>query len=405
MKIALLASTFLPRIGGAEIVVHNLAKQLCAQGHDALVITWWGLWRDVWRRVSYPMIPLLPGSYTDTSRSQWLQGHGSSDWISFQIRMLQRWFKFDLWNIHMAYPAGMLVLPELKRLGVPIVSTCHGDDIFYRPEIEYTTQGNIHVRKAIYQSLEMSDAVTAISGSIRAEYIRQGLLSDRIYDVPNGTNVAQIKEQRVERARVRQEMGWPLDAVILLSVGRNHKQKGYALIPDILKQLAIMGRQVIWCVVGSGSDDVQRMAEDAGFHGVVNGVPPIVANSGGETFDLMPPTRLVKLYKAADVFVLPTNFESFGLVLVEAMASGLPIVTTRVEGCVDVVKDEVTGVLATMGNAQEIASAIRRVMMEPGLRENLVNNGLAAADQYEWALVAQRYLDCYQSTIAKVQEA
>lgn len=399
MKIALLASTFLPRIGGAEVVVHNLAIQLRAAGHDARVITWWGLWRKVRGRVPYPVIPLLPGSFSGRNRNRWFRGCGTGGWMAFQIRALQRWMRFDLWNVHMPYPAGMLAVPALARAGVPVVSTCHGDDIFHRPEIEWIMMGYPQIREGILQSLKSSDRVTAISGSVRDEYVRQGIAPDRIRDVPNGTHIADIKAQAVDREQVRREMGWPSDVPVLLSVGRHHKQKGYALIPEILKELASTGRTFIWCVVGSGSNEVQTFCEQAGFRGVVRGVPPIAANAAAKTFGPFPHPELIRLYKAADLFVFPTYFETFGLVLVEAMAAGLPVVTTRVPGCIDVVTDGENGLLASAGNAAEIAAAIRRVLSEPDLRQKLVRNGLRSADRYEWNRVAEQYIRVYEESV------
>lgn len=404
MRIALLASTFLPRIGGAEIVVHNLAKQLSMHGHEVCVITWWGQWKEVWKRVPYSVIPLLPGSYSDRARFRWLHGKGSSRWISFQIRMLQKIVKFDLWNIHMAYPAGMLAVPELKRLGVPVVSTCHGDDIFYLPTHGLTLLENRYIREAVSRSLLFSDAVTAIRNSAREEYTKLGIANDRIWDIPNGTSVARIKAQPAERGYVREKMGWAPDAFVLLTVGRYHKVKGYDLIPDVLERLMARGGKFVWCVVGHGADEVQRMCEQAGFHGILDGVLPIVAESGDNAFDRFPPSELIRLYKAADVFVLPTYFESFGLVLIEAMAAGIPIVTTNVIGCRDAVTDGHNGLLVSPGDADGIASAIRQTMQDCELRDRLVQAGLKEAEQYEWDFVARKYIHCYEFTISRVRK-
>jgi glycosyltransferase involved in cell wall biosynthesis len=96
--------------------------------------------------------------------------------------------------------------------------------------------------------------------------------------------------------------------------------------------------------------------------------------------------------KQIDVLVLPSDAEGFGLVLIEAMAAGVPVVATEVAGIRDVVQDGCTGLLVRAGDAQELAGAIRRVSEDDALRERLVREGLGdVRERYSWSAVLEKY--------------
>ena len=119
--------------------------------------------------------------------------------------------------------------------------------------------------------------------------------------------------------------------------------------------------------------------------------------SDADVFDL-PPKQLVELYATADVYVLPTLIETFGMVLVEAMAAGLPIVTTDAPGVCDVIDGDVTGIKTPVGNVELMADKIIELFKDATLIERLSSNALKQAlSSYDWDFVTNQYIAFYEA--------
>jgi glycosyltransferase involved in cell wall biosynthesis len=157
-------------------------------------------------------------------------------------------------------------------------------------------------------------------------------------------------------------------ALTLLSVGRLVRVKGQALLLEALSQLAAEGVPARLTIVGDGPKrrDLERLAHE---HDVADRVT--FAGSVGQD-------EIVSYYERADVFCLPSFGEGVPVVLMEAMAAGLPVVTTRIMGVPELVEDGVSGLLVAPGRADSLARAIRQLAESRDLRTNL---GLAAREK------------------------
>ncbi|MBF0290426.1 MAG: glycosyltransferase, partial [SAR324 cluster bacterium] len=146
MKIAHLSFSFLPQIGGAEIFVHNLALQQEQAGHQVLVICGWNYWREIKGAIHYTVRPLLPKTLPVISK---VRKHGyDTRWlVNAQIAFYQLIYRFDMWHIHMAHPAGVGAVFMLKAMRVPTLLSSYGGDIQTLPEIDYGNRLNPEVEK------------------------------------------------------------------------------------------------------------------------------------------------------------------------------------------------------------------------------------------------------------------
>ena len=113
---------------------------------------------------------------------------------------------------------------------------------------------------------------------------------------------------------------------------------------------------------------------------------------------------LPKIYPAADVFVFPSLYETFALVCLEAMASGLPVLASRVGGIEDYLRDEENG-LFIKRDGQDIAQKLDRVLADAGLRARLRSNGLKTAANYSWDKIAQQYLRLFDQLMMEREAA
>jgi phosphatidylinositol alpha-mannosyltransferase len=116
------------------------------------------------------------------------------------------------------------------------------------------------------------------------------------------------------------------------------------------------------------------------------------------------PEELPRYYRTATVFCAPsTGFESFGIVLLEAMAAGVPIVASDIAGYRSVLEDCAEGFLIPPGDAQAIARALVKLLQDPTLRAQMSERGKHKATQYDWSIIAQRVLAYYDELIATHQ--
>jgi phosphatidylinositol alpha-mannosyltransferase len=116
------------------------------------------------------------------------------------------------------------------------------------------------------------------------------------------------------------------------------------------------------------------------------------------------PEELPRYYRTATVFCAPsTGFESFGIVLLEAMAAGVPIVASDIAGYRSVLEDGAEGFLTPSGDAQALARALVNLLHDPARRAQMSEHGKRKAVQYDWSIIAQRVLTYYDELIAMHQ--
>ena len=181
----------------------------------------------------------------------------------------------------------------------------------------------------------------------------------------------------------------------ILFVGRLEKRKGLRYLLDAYSRLKWDFPNTRLIVVGPGNPDkycyrilAERSLEDVVFVGAVDHV------------------MLPRYYQTADIYCSPAiGKESFGIVLLEAMAASKPIVASRIQGYADVVTDGHQGLLAPPQDGEGLAAALARLIQDPDLRRKLGANGRADVNQYAWQKVATRVVDYYQATMERQQSA
>jgi UDP-glucose:(heptosyl)LPS alpha-1,3-glucosyltransferase len=192
--------------------------------------------------------------------------------------------------------------------------------------------------------------------------------------IPNGFDPIQCNPARRarERARMRTSLGLEDDAVVLLFVANEYHRKG---LKALLHAMAALGDDRVRLLL------VGRMPVDA-WTGLIDdlGLRERVRYCG--------PTDDVALYHAAsDVFVLPTQYEAFGSVIVEALASGLPVITTALAGAAQAVTPGLNGMLQQDPDDQGELLALLRTAVAPGTARRWSDGAAGSVDGYEWSSV------------------
>ncbi|MFO1147420.1 MAG: glycosyltransferase family 4 protein [Alsobacter sp.] len=199
-----------------------------------------------------------------------------------------------------------------------------------------------------------------------------GVPSDRIATIPNGIDTTRYRRDPEAGAAIRKALDIPATARVLLFVGHEFPRKGLEFVMRAMPDLP----QDVWLLV-VGSDDptpYERMAGPATERVVFLGSR----------------SDLPALYSAANAFVLPTAYETFSLVCMEAMACGLPVVSTRVGGIEDYLVDGVNGCFVERDPAV-VAARLREMLDDPALCARMAEAALRTAGDYDWSRIALRY--------------
>ncbi len=176
----------------------------------------------------------------------------------------------------------------------------------------------------------------------------------------------------------------------ILFVGRVQPEKG---IYDLLSAIARLSREVRLSVVGAGETDaVRRRADRLGLEAQVT------------VLGALPHEALPRQYAACDVFCNPTRYEGFGMVNVEAMACGCPVITSDLPAVREYASHETNALLVSPGDVEALTASLDRLLDSPSLRDSLSDAGRQTARQFSWATQADRLAEfCRQVTDAETE--
>jgi len=223
-----------------------------------------------------------------------------------------------------------------------------------------------------------------------------GVDPETVCVVPPGVDMEQYAPRPAGGVRARLGL---LDRRVVVYAGRLERLKGADLFVEAIAELLARPGfdDVVALVCGGDSGDGRRQARHAG--GERGRLEELVAERGlverVRFLGAVTPRRLADLYALADVCVVPSHTESFGLVALEAQASGTPVVAAAVGGLVDVVEDGVTGFLLEGRDPAVFAGRIGEVLADPALRERMGSAARERAGRYTWERSVERLLALY----------
>ena len=391
MKIAFLCYSFVPRIGGAQIFSFNLIKNLIKSGHEV----------DLFlpHKDSILFNKSFPNSFISAKSILKYENKLATTLpivLRKKIKYLQRLNKYDIWQVVGAYPAGWIV-KDLSDI-VPVILRSHGDDIQKDSSLNYGSSLNPKIDRKIFQVLHNVTHLVALTKTVEKCYTDFDVKKTKITEIHNGVEIQHFS-RLVDSAKERKKLGIKKNQVFILSVGRYHKKKGYELLPEALSYLLKEGFDIKWVIVGK---NVKKLKEKFKERGLIDNIVLIEeVGSISETLsDLkFPSEHIVSLYKSADIFVMPSLLETFGMVLIEAMASRLPVVTTNAPGCRDVVQNGKNGLVVPISDSVAIAKAIKKILKNEELKSRLISSGYKFARDHDWIKITDHYLTLYKNIL------
>lgn len=283
-------------------------------------------------------------------------------------------------DAHFGYPDGEAAVRLGYWLGLPVTITLRGTEVPHskRPAL----------RKRLMRTLKAADRVFSVSDSLRRLALQLGVADERTEVVGNGVDTARF--QPVDRAEARRKCGLAADAKILISVGALVERKGMHRVIDALPALLERHPGLHYLIVGGASPEGDNRAElDAQVRRL--GLADRVHFLGA-----LPPDELKWPLSAADVFVLSTRNEGWANVFLEAMACGLPVVTTDVGGNAEVVCRPELGRVVPFGDAAALTAALDEALAREWDRQTILDY----AQDNQWDKRVAQLLRVFDELIA-----
>lgn len=356
--VVIATETFHPEVGGGETQARTLADILKSRGYSVTLVT----------RRSRPGLPRREADHQGEIVRVSPTGPG-------------RWKKWGLtFNalpalLAAARSADVMVVSGFRILGAPAVLATQlrripcllkGDSRgemsgqFFRAGAAqlHLTPGSLPVRLFVglrNRLLLRAEGFVALSEEMTEEFEKAGVPRRRIYAIPNGVDVQTFRPaEPVERTALRRRLDLP-DGKLVVYTGRLVTYKGLPVLLRSWEQLQRERAGATLVLVGEGGGDMH--ACDAELRDFVRerGLDPSVRFTGAVA-------NVADFLRAADLFVFPTMDEAFGLSLVEAMACGLPVVTTAVGGIRDFLVDDQNGVVVPVGDVEALRNALLRIL-------------------------------------------
>lgn len=385
MRILILTWEYPPLIeGGLARHVRKLSEELVRLGDEVHVLTRADeqspMEEDVegvqLHRVREPTRPRDLGEFVT-----WVE-HMNSDMLAAGVELGDR-FAFDLVHGHdwlVASACDHLA----RRFGTPLVMTIHATEYGrHQGWVDKHPQSYIHnTEKWI---VNRSQAVIACSAYMREQLADIfAVEEERVLVVPNGIDPDELRPGHSDLERLRAGFARPGEKLVLL-VGRLVYEKGFQLALEAMPRLIEKVGDVRFVVAGSGTheQELRRQATELGLDG------------HGTFVGWIDDGLLHSLYRVADLTVVPSIYEPFGLVALEAMASGCPCIVADTGGLREVVPNDRVGLRFSSKDPASLAEMAIRVLCDEALHKSLVAEAHRHVLSFDWAEVAQRTHEAY----------
>lgn len=381
MKVVHITSEFPPPIlGGGGYHVYNLTKELCKRGVDVKVFAgditstkapWKTHIEKVFGDVSVFRIPVIN-----------IPGRVYSLTPSLTTLLLRE--EAGLFHAHgyQFFPSDIAaVVSKLRH--IPLILTLHGF-----PRGFYDFVHRLYRWSIGNYTLRNVTKFIAVSNQVARDFAAIGVPKNRIKVIPNGINLDDYTNMPGGK-KFRERYGLE-DKKIILAIGRLEKIKGFEYLIMALPKISEQISNVKIVIAGpefNYGNELRRLSKEIS-------VKKDVIFSG-----LMDKDDKKEALAAADVIVVPSIYEGFGIVLLEAMAAGKPVIATKTGAAPEIIEDGMTGLLVEIGNSEQLASLITKVLKNNRFAKELSVNAKIKVEKYDWKRITSEVLRLYEEVM------
>jgi len=364
LKITLVSADFPPNVGGVAAHVFELGKALVKLDHEVDVLT----------------LPLGMSSGTVEKMSGMsvyrVKSFKNEPFFTWTFnRFLKKYIANkspDIIHVH-----GMRPLMSTKGISIPVVFTNHTSGYLKRiekggHELEKIASRLEHISAVIAPSEELCEATRIVGYKKLVKFISNGVDTEKFVPKMAGN--------------FKSTLGWSENDLVVLLARRLVEKNGVNVFANAATQVNNPKAKFLFAGDGPERAKVEKILKDGGV---------------AENYYLLgnvPNDKMIDIYQSADISVLPSFMEATSITGLESMSCGLPLIGTRVGGIPFLINDQETGLLVNPGNANEISSAINRLIENPDIRNEYGRNGRKRAEQmFSWMKIAEQTIQVYRS--------
>lgn len=398
MKIAIATAVYYPQINGVAVFSHNLAMGLVRRGHDVIVICPSQTGKSYSEKVDGVRtmylrsvdVKVYPDQIHEVpkKRKLWYR-HGlrTSVFPGHEVSEILGDFQPDVVHVQVSDPIGLSVVGWARRHGIPVVTTEHNQPEVLTDSLKigfFKKPANVLLSAYFRNRQSKSDFVT-----MPTEQAIYNLLKGKGFPVPvaavsNGVDLAAFKPGKV-KDDIYREYGLDEKKKTVLYVGRMDPEKKVGLVVEAFLKAGVKDSQLV--IVGDGVDKarlVQKYGQYQEIHFLGRVMPP----------------KLYEVYRIGDVFVTASEIETQGIVLIEAAASGLPLIAVNAGAVKEVCRDGMDGFLCQPRSVGEIAEAMKKILMDDELRAKYSKAAVEIAHEHDFEKTLDRFINIYNKVIA-----
>ncbi len=365
MKVVIVSFGFPPcHVGGSEVAAYNIARTLAKRGHEVHVIARHGK--------SLTNYELVEGFYlhrVKLPRIRFLET------ILFCLRALLIVKKLNPDIVHaQAIGAGITGLLAKRLWKKAYVVYCQGSEVYL---------WWLFKRPIARSVLKNADEVITLTEDMKRQ--AQQLCDREMLVIPNGVDLERF-EDLPAREMLRIELGFDQDEKVILFVGNLRSVKGARYLIEAMRLIKDKNASARLTLIGDGEERgaLQNHVKELELERYVTFVGRVSSE------------KVPGYMAASDTFVLPSLSEGFPVVIAEAMAAGLPIITTRIGGLPEIIQDGENGFLVEPMSPEQIAEKVLLLLEDDELRQRISSNNRARVKEYSWESIVQKLEKVYQ---------
>lgn len=411
MRIVIATAVYYPQINGVAVFSHNLACGLARRGHEVMVIcpSRTGknhvemqdgvkvcYLRSIDAKVYPDQIHDVPEKRevlgVKMPRLVYRHGFRVSVFPQLEVKKALDEFRPDVVHVQVSDPIGLSVASYARHRGIPVVTTEHNQpEVITEPlKVPSLVRKGANVALSAYfrNRQSKSDFVTMPTEQAIRELIGNGVeFPVPVAAVSNGVDLSHFKPGLVSK-ELYEKYGIDASIPMVLYVGRVDPEKKVELVVKAFKEARKVVPKMQLVVVGDGVDRLRL----EGKYGATTGVKFL-----GKVL----PPDLYELYKMGSVFATASEIETQGIVLIEAAASGLPLIAVNKGAVSEVCLNGENGYLCKPGSVEEIGEAIVKIMSDDKLREKFAKRSVEVAHEHDFEKTLNKFINIYQKVVQK----
>jgi glycogen synthase len=378
MNVAIFASAFFPSLGGVEELTRQLAHEYRRQGMEAIVLV--NRWpRNLPVAEEIEGIPVYRIAMRMPEYNLRVKLNYALGYLSARRDMLAilRRHKIGMLHVQCVSANGHYASIAAKARGLPLIVSAQGERTM---DAERVYEKSPFINSVLRQLLAEADWITACSRDTLEDLERYmgRRFTERASVVYNGI--------RLEDFEQGESFGYPKPYI--LGIGRHVQQKGFDVLIRAFAAAGLQGHDLLLAGDGPERKELEALARKL----LVEAHVKFLGRANRST--------TVALFRGCDFFVLPSRQEPLGIVNLEAMAAGKPVIASKTGGVPEIVADGETGTLVEPGNVEALTAAIKRMAGDAALRARMGAAGAERVKQFTWEAVASSYRKIYDSALA-----